>query len=156
MGIYEQLEELNSKPASIVQARVTPTSKKASQPPAPTPPRPTSQTPKPTARMLARKHARMHASETASNADSLQADSHADRVERIRRTVKLAGKEVTYVRLTPEEKRRLATIVFSYKQQGINTSESVISRIAVNYLLEDYARNKEASVPARVMAALFA
>jgi hypothetical protein len=70
--------------------------------------------------------------------------------------VKLAGKEVTYVRLTPEEKRRLATIVFSYKQQGINTSESVISRIAVNYLLEDYARNKEASVPARVMAALFA
>ncbi len=60
------------------------------------------------------------------------------------------------MRLTAEEKARLADIVYTYKRQGKKTTENEINRIAVNYMVHDYKANGERSVLARVIAALLA
>jgi hypothetical protein len=70
--------------------------------------------------------------------------------------VKSVGKEVTFVRLTLEEKNQLVDIAYTCKRQGIKTSENEISRIAINFLLEDYKTNGEASILAKVLASLLA
>lgn len=77
-------------------------------------------------------------------------------IETIRKAVKHPGREVTFVRLTPEEKGQLADIVYTYKRQGVKTSENEISRIAMRYVLEDYKANGQASILAKVIAALLA
>jgi hypothetical protein len=77
-------------------------------------------------------------------------------IETIRKAVKQAGREVTFVRLTPEEKSQLADIVYTYKRQGVKTSENEISRIAMSYLLENYKANGQESILAKVIAALLA
>jgi hypothetical protein len=94
----------------------------------------------------ASKQAITDASTLASNQDKL--------VESIRKTVKHLGKEVSFIRLTPEEKARLADIVYTYKRQGTKTSENEIGRIGLNYLIADYQANGKESVLAKVIAAL--
>jgi hypothetical protein len=81
---------------------------------------------------------------------------HAELVDRIRRTVKVPGREVSYMRLTPEEKAQLAKIVYDYRSRGRKTTENEINRIAVNFMLLDYQANGEDSLLARVIDALFA
>lgn len=66
--------------------------------------------------------------------------------ETTRRAVKKVGKEAATYRFTVEEKQALATIVHEYRQQGIRTSDNELTRIALNYLLEDYRRNKKESI----------
>lgn len=78
----------------------------------------------------------------------------ASAIEAIRQVIKSPGREVSYVRLTPEEKARLSDIVYTYKRQGQKTSETEINRIALNYLLLDFHEHGEQSVLARVLAAL--
>jgi hypothetical protein len=78
----------------------------------------------------------------------------ADVVAAIRKVVLVPGKEVSYVRLTTDEKRRIGDIVYTYKRRGVRTSENELTRIAVNYLLEDYEASGEASLLARVLEAL--
>jgi len=68
----------------------------------------------------------------------------------------VAGKEVSFVRLSPEEKGELAEIVYTYKRQGRKTSENEINRIAVNFIVEDYKANGAQSILARVIDALLA
>src|SRR3954447_22907162 len=80
----------------------------------------------------------------------------ANAVEAIRQVLKFPGREVSYVRLTPEEKARLSDIIYTYKRQGQKTSETEINRIALNYLMLDYHEHGEQSVLARVLAALLA
>lgn len=75
-------------------------------------------------------------------------------IEAIRKAVRHVGKEVSFVRLTHEEKRQLADIAYTYKSQGIKTSENEISRIGINWMLEDYHANGQTSVLAQVIAAL--
>lgn len=87
---------------------------------------------------------------------SMLARYHASSIESIRKTVKQSGKESVFVRVTPDEKRRIADIAYSYKRQGIRTTENEISRIGINYLLEDHEQNGERSILARVIAALLA
>lgn len=77
-------------------------------------------------------------------------------IERIRKTVKAPGKEVSFVRLTPAEKQELADVVYTYKRQGKKTTENEIARIALNYLLADYHASGELSVLAQVIDALLA
>jgi hypothetical protein len=89
-----------------------------------------------------------HASTLASYPEGL--------VESIRKIVKSVGKEVSFVRLTPEEKNQLVDLVYTYKRQGVKTSENEINRIAVNLVLADYEANGEASILARVIEALLA
>jgi hypothetical protein len=92
----------------------------------------------------------------ASNQASTLASYHASIIDAIRKTVKKGGKEVTFVRLTPEEKNQLTDLVFTYKRQDIKTSENEISRIAINFLLEDYKIHGDASILAQVIASLLA
>lgn len=84
------------------------------------------------------------------------AHNQDDVIEMIRKAVKAPGKEVSFVRLTAEEKGHLADIVYTYKRQGKKTSENEINRIAINYILEDYRANGERSILARVIASLLA
>ena len=104
-----------------------------------------------------RRQARSSASNTASKLASTLADtpsSNAGLIEAIRKTVKTAGKEVSFMRLTAHEKAQLSDIVYIYKRQGKKTSENEINRIAVNFLLADYKENGAASVLAQVIEAL--
>ena len=74
----------------------------------------------------------------------------------IRKTVRSVGREVSFCRVTHEEKKRLMDVVYTYRRQGVKTSENEVKRIAVNFLLEDYQANGRASVLARVIDALLA
>ena len=87
-----------------------------------------------------------HASTLASKQDSM--------IETIRKTVKSLGTKVSFTRITPEEKARLADIIYTYKRQGVKTSENEINRIAMNLLIEDFHKNGKESVLAQVIAAL--
>ena len=75
-------------------------------------------------------------------------------IERIRKIVKVIGKETTPLRLTPIEKEQLSDIVYSFKKKGIRTSENEINRIASNLLILDYKQNKDKSILTKVLEAL--
>ncbi len=97
--------------------------------------------------------------EIASNNASLLASKLASKnnvIQIIRKAIKTPGKEVSFVRLTAEEKGQLADIVYTYKRRGKKTSENEINRIAINYILEDYKTNGEHSILASVIEALLA
>jgi len=94
--------------------------------------------------------ARTPASKLTFNSESKSTDV----IEAIRKIVKVSGKEVSYTRLTPEEKAQLVDIVYAFKRQGQKTTENEIHRIALNYLLSDYHARGEQSVLALVLAAL--
>ena len=75
-------------------------------------------------------------------------------VELIRLAVKQFGKEAATHRFTLEEKKAIADVVYAYKRTGVKTSENEISRIGVNFLIEDYKENGLNSVLDRVLKAL--
>lgn len=75
-------------------------------------------------------------------------------IEHLRGVVKQLGKEAATHRFTVEEKRALKSIAFEYANKDIQTSENEITRIAVNFLLDDYRKNKEHSLLARVLDSL--
>jgi hypothetical protein len=83
-----------------------------------------------------------------------QAGYRQELIDSIRRIVRAPGREVSFVRLTPAEKGRLADIVYTYKRRGWKTSENEINRIAVNFLLADYEVSGELSLLARVLKAI--
>lgn len=105
----------------------------------------------PDASMLADKHERTEVTEMAGMTEMKEMTAM---IEAIRKSVRHIGKEVSFVRLTPEEKRQLVDITYTYKSQGIKTSENEISRIGINWMLKDYQLNGQNSVLARVLAAL--
>ena len=96
----------------------------------------------------------------ASKQASIHISGHYDLIKTIRKTVKQVGKEVLFVRLSPDEKHTLGSIVYSfneiYRGEGRKTSENEIGRIGLNYLLEDYRVNGNNSILAQVLAALAA
>jgi phage gp16-like protein len=102
----------------------------------------------------ARKTAPKKASRQDSKPASTLASNQASLIETIRKTVKSLGNKVSFTRLTPEEKGRLTDLVYTYKRQGIKTSENEINRIAINFLLEDFKKNGKESVLAQVIDAL--
>ncbi len=71
--------------------------------------------------------------------------------EVVRKSVKQIGKEAATHRFTLEEKNLLADIEYTYKRQGIRTSENEITRIAINYFIEDYRQNGEQSILAKIL-----
>ena len=79
---------------------------------------------------------------------------HDTIVEVVRKAVKEFGKEAATHRFTVEEKKVIADIIYSYRNQGIRTSENEIARIAVNFIVNDYRENGENSVLDRVLRAL--
>jgi hypothetical protein len=118
---------------------------------------PVKQTPKPPTPVLKQQRRKIEsksASKQASITASTLADNQVELVEIIRKTVKRVGKEVFFIRLTPEEKSQLGDIIYVYKRQGIKTSENEIGRIGLGLLIADYQANGEASVLALVIEAL--
>jgi hypothetical protein len=79
---------------------------------------------------------------------------HDAMIQIIRAAVKLFGKEAATHRFTVQEKKAIADIVYTYKQQDVRTSENEITRIGVNFILNDYQENGESSLLHRVLKAL--
>jgi hypothetical protein len=78
----------------------------------------------------------------------------ADRLEVIGTIIKHPGREVSFVRLSPEEKARLADIVYEFKRQGLKVTETEIHRIGLNSLLLDYDQRGTDSLLARLITRL--
>ena len=72
----------------------------------------------------------------------------------VRKAVKQIGKEAAAHRFTLDEKNLLADIEYTYKRKGIRTSENEITRIAINYFIEDYRKNGESSLLAAILKRL--
>ncbi len=72
----------------------------------------------------------------------------------IRAEVKVFGKEAATHRFTPEEKKAITDIVYIYRGFGIRTNENEITRIGVNFLVDDFHTNGENSILSRVLKAL--
>lgn len=79
---------------------------------------------------------------------------HDTVVELVRKAVKGFGKEAATHRFTKEEKQAIADIVYTYKKRGITTSENEITRIAINFILNDFAEYSEESILDSVLKAL--
>jgi hypothetical protein len=104
--------------------------------------------------LLQSKEPRKKAIKKGSYRASTLASKQDSMIETIRKTVKTLGTKVSFTRVTPEEKGRLEDIVYTYKRQGIKTSENEINRIAMNFLVEDFNKNGKESVLAQVIEAL--
>lgn len=74
--------------------------------------------------------------------------------EVVRKAVKEFGKEAATHRFTMDEKRAVADIIYTYKNNGVKTSENEIARISVNYIIEDYRENGENSILHKILKAL--
>ena len=79
---------------------------------------------------------------------------HDTIIELVRKAVKELGKEAATHRFTVSEKKSIADIIYTYKNQGVRTSENEIARIAVNFIIEDYKENGENSVLEKALRAL--
>ena len=88
------------------------------------------------------------------NHDTTVSRYHATMIENVRKAVKQFGKEAATHRFTMEEKNTIADILYAYKRQGIRTSENEITRIAINYVIEDRQENGENSILDIVLKAL--
>ncbi len=75
-------------------------------------------------------------------------------IERVRKAVKEFGKEAATHRFTLAEKKAIAELVYTYRQQGLRTNENVIARIAINYLFFDYQRNLQKSILHKALQSL--
>ena len=97
---------------------------------------------------------RHHDTMQPSNRDTRLPLTEDDMIEAVRKAVKQIGKEAATHRFTLEEKQLLADIEYTYRRQGIRTSENEITRIAINYFAEDYRKNGENSLLAKVLKKL--
>ena len=101
-----------------------------------------------------RSHATMPSSNHAIMTSSMTSRRHDVIIEKVRKTVKVIGKEPSTHRLTPEEKKVIIDIVYAYKSSGIKTSENEVARIAINFLVNEYKENGENSILKKVIKAL--
>jgi hypothetical protein len=97
---------------------------------------------------------RNHDTMTPRNHDTTVSRYHDTIIELVRKAVKELGKEAATHRFTEEEKKAIAEIIFTYKNHGIRTSENEITRIAVNFIIQDYKENGEESVLDKAIKAL--
>ena len=86
--------------------------------------------------------------------DTMPPRYHDAIIELVRRGVKDFGKEAATHRFTLLEKKAIADIIYTYKSRNIRTSENEITRIAVNFLIEDFRKSGEASLLEKVLKAL--
>ena len=116
---------------------------------------PQEQAPMPARRPEA-KPSRREGSDHASSPASMLATYPAEWIETTRRVVKSTGKEITFARLTPQEKAQLTDAVYGLRRQGMRMSENAVLRIAISLLLEDHKANGKHSFLQKVIAALLA
>ena len=111
-------------------------------------------TPRHHATMTPTKPPRNHDTTTPSNHDTKPSWVETVNIEFIRKTVKEVGKEAATHRFTIAEKRAVKKIVFDYENNGLLTSENEITRIAVNFILDDHHQNGKNSLLHKVLQAL--
>jgi hypothetical protein len=97
---------------------------------------------------------RHHGTTTPRNHETMAPRNEQDIFESVRKSVKQIGKEAATHRFTLDEKNLLADIEYTYKRQSIRTSENEITRIAINYFIEDYRNNGEESLLAKILKRL--
>jgi len=97
---------------------------------------------------------RHHDITTSINHDINQSHHHDVAIEEIRKSVRSTGKDLTSLRLTPEETKSLRDIAYTYESQGYRTSRNEIARIGINYLISDYRQNGKSSILEKVVKAL--
>jgi hypothetical protein len=97
---------------------------------------------------------RHHDTMVSSNHDTAIPLTEVELLEVVRRAVKQNGKEGATYRFTKDEKNNLTDIKYTYKRQGIETSENEITRIALNYLFGDYKMGGEQSILAKILRLL--
>ena len=86
--------------------------------------------------------------------DTMVSRYHETVIGIVRKAVKELGKEAATHRFTMDEKRAIADLIYTYKNQGIRTSENEITRIAVNFIVQDYKENGENSILEKALKAL--
>jgi hypothetical protein len=86
------------------------------------------------------------------NQDTVVAHVEDDILDVVRKAVRQIGKEVATHRFTLDEKNSLADIEYTYRRQGIRTNE--ITRIAINYFIEDYRKHGDYSLLAKILKRL--
>ena len=79
---------------------------------------------------------------------------HGVTIDTVRKAVKEFGKEAATHRFTEAEKKGVADLIYTYKNQGIKTSENEIARISINFVMEDFRVNGENSVLYKIIKAL--
>jgi hypothetical protein len=104
--------------------------------------------------MQPRINASKHTSMQESNNTSMHASNQESIIETIRKAVRIVGRDTATFRFTPEEKKAILELSFSYKMQGYKATENELIRIAVNFLLEDQKQNGRNSVLQNVLDAL--
>jgi len=157
MGLYGDLLELNKEP-------ITPPQTEEPATPSPTERAPEKTTPKKkrspskrdtvTPRHRDTTQPRNRGITTPRHHATMQPRYQGSTVEAIRAAVKLFGKEAATYRFTAAEKKALADLVYTYKRQGIRTSENEISRVGINFMMADYEENGENSILHKVLTAL--
>jgi hypothetical protein len=140
MGRYDALTQIEEAPVKPSPSPAVPSTKPPKKKASPTPHATT--TPRHHDTMVSRHH------------DTTTPPVETDIFEVVRKSVKQIGKEAATHRFTLDEKNLLADIEYTYKRQGIRTSENEITRIAINYFTEDYRINGEESLLANILKRL--
>jgi hypothetical protein len=140
MGRFDALTKIDEIPEKPTPSPAVPSTK---------PPKKQA-SPAPDATMTPRHHDAM----LPRNHDTTTPPEEQDIFEVVRKSVKQIGKEAATHRFTLDEKNLLADIEYTYKRQGIRTSENEITRIAINYFTEDYRKHGEQSLLANILKRL--
>lgn len=78
--------------------------------------------------------------------------ARVDPVDALQQSLKTIGKEIYYVRITPEEKAKIEDVLHALKRRGMRTSANELGRVALNQLLADYEAQGEESLLVRVLS----
>jgi hypothetical protein len=103
---------------------------------------------------IPRHHDTAVATMTPRNQDTVVSDAEDDILDVVRKAVRQIGKEAATHRFTLDEKNNLADIEYTYRRQSIRTSENEITRIAINYFIEDYRAHGDSSLLAKILRRL--
>jgi hypothetical protein len=91
-------------------------------------------------------------SKLSSEQASMLASKHDSVLAKVKARVREVGREVSYTRLTTEEKRQIMEVIYSLRStNNIKTTENELMRVAINFLLEDYCLQKEESILFKIL-----
>jgi hypothetical protein len=88
------------------------------------------------------------------NQDTTVAHAEDDILDVVRKAVRQIGKEAATHRFTMDEKNILGDIEYTHRRCGIRTSENEITRISINYFIEDYRKHGDSSLLTKIIKRL--